>query len=147
VGLVKITTIDEEFKKSQVKGFVRTKKGKMERVSPFSRKGEKKDKQNLATYAKQLAESGEWKNKFGSSVGHVSISKKYKPGQIVFPYGHGFGAIGKWTEPHYFISSYRIGGNGLYAVLDKNGKVKSLTNIRLPGETRGSKYETKKMTK
>jgi len=41
---VKITTIDEEFEKAQVKGFIRTRKGKMERVSPFERKGEKKIK-------------------------------------------------------------------------------------------------------
>jgi len=34
---VKISTIDEEFEKAQVKGFTRTRRGKMERVKPFSR--------------------------------------------------------------------------------------------------------------
>jgi hypothetical protein len=34
-----VVTIDEEFQKSQVKGFVRTKKGNLERVNPFERKG------------------------------------------------------------------------------------------------------------
>ncbi len=38
-----ITTIDEEFEKAQVKGFSRTRKGKMERVNPFERKGEKRE--------------------------------------------------------------------------------------------------------
>jgi hypothetical protein len=37
-----ITSIDEEFEKAQVKGFTRTKKGKLERVNPFSRKGDAK---------------------------------------------------------------------------------------------------------
>lgn len=150
---MEISTIDEEFEKAQVKGFTRTKRGKLERVSPFERKGEKKmGKKELAKYAKQLAKTGEWKKLFGGTVGHVSVSKKYKPGQVVFPYGHGFGAVGRWTEPHYFISSYRIGGNGLYAVLSTKGKVKSLTNIRLPGERRafgggaGSKTSERKMT-
>lgn len=36
---VRITTIDEEFEKAQVKGFTRTRKGKTERVSPFERRG------------------------------------------------------------------------------------------------------------
>ena len=34
-----VVTIEEEFEKSQVKGFIRTKKGKMERVNPFARAG------------------------------------------------------------------------------------------------------------
>lgn len=37
--IVNISTIEEEFEKSQVKGFIRTKKGKMERVNPFARGG------------------------------------------------------------------------------------------------------------
>ena len=36
-----VTTIDEEFEKAQVKGFVRTRRGRMERVQPFQRKGDK----------------------------------------------------------------------------------------------------------
>lgn len=34
-----VTTIDEEFEKSRVKGFVRTRKGRMERVKEFERRG------------------------------------------------------------------------------------------------------------
>ncbi len=39
--LVSVSTIGEEFEKAQVKGFTRTRKGKLERVNPFERKGEK----------------------------------------------------------------------------------------------------------
>jgi len=34
-----VVTIDEEFEKAQVKGFTRTRKGKMERVNPYGRGG------------------------------------------------------------------------------------------------------------
>jgi hypothetical protein len=39
-----ITSIEEEFQKAQVKGFTRTVRGKIQRVNPFERKGEKKTK-------------------------------------------------------------------------------------------------------
>jgi len=38
-----ISSIDEEFRKSRVKGFVRTRKGKLERVKEFERKDGKRD--------------------------------------------------------------------------------------------------------
>lgn len=37
-----VVTIDEEFEKSKVKSHTRTRKGKMERVKEFERKGERK---------------------------------------------------------------------------------------------------------
>jgi len=40
-GLFKVLSIDEEFQKSRVKGFVRTRKGHLERVGEFERKGGK----------------------------------------------------------------------------------------------------------
>jgi|GEM_PF-3796314 len=35
--IVKISTIEEEFEKAQVKGFIRTRRGKMERVKGYNR--------------------------------------------------------------------------------------------------------------
>jgi len=42
--IVKLSTIEEEFEKAQVKGFVRTRRGKLERVSPFERAGVAQEK-------------------------------------------------------------------------------------------------------
>jgi hypothetical protein len=39
---VEISTIDEEFEKAQVKGFIRTRHGKMERVNPYARQATEK---------------------------------------------------------------------------------------------------------
>jgi len=55
-----ISTIEEEFEKSQVKAHIRTRKGKLERVKEFSRKGglgRSKDKA-LNHYIEKLSAKG-----------------------------------------------------------------------------------------
>lgn len=53
----------KDFEKAQVKGFTRTRKGKMERVKPFSRKGEAKPKplgKLMPAKSKQVGSAFEW---------------------------------------------------------------------------------------
>ena len=88
----------------------------------------------LVKLARRMAETGEWTK--GRSISSICKSRKYKPGQLVHPFGHGWGSVGNWDKNCYFISSYRLHGNGMYAVLGDKGKVKILTNIRFPGEKR-----------
>lgn len=79
-----IKTIDEEYdeiKKSQVKGFTRTKKGKMERVKPFSRKG---DKSTIHKYGTQWVKVGDKSKDLGKkkrAMGKLlkEIDRKLKP--------------------------------------------------------------------
>jgi len=52
-----ISTIEEEFQKAQVKGYTRTRKGKLERVNPFSRQGDK-----LKKLDQKYSEGTRWKS-------------------------------------------------------------------------------------
>jgi len=49
-----ISTIDQEFEKSRVKAHVRTRKGKLERVKEFERKGEGEHKAKVKKFVNEI---------------------------------------------------------------------------------------------
>lgn len=72
-----VTTIDEEFDKSRVKGFVRTRKGKMERVDPFERKGGRSLREVKKQHNKNVRDSVEYW--FSHPVEAMKIAKLKAP--------------------------------------------------------------------
>jgi len=83
-----ISTIEEEFNKSRVKAHIRTRKGKLERVKEFERKGTKKPKFQYGDFVtlKPGAEVGlsysskEVPNKYLTDGGLWAIDA-YEPGE------------------------------------------------------------------
>lgn len=73
-----VTTIDEEFEKSRVKPFVRTRRGKLERVTGFERRGEKKalsKKEDLQNALDKIYEHDRGDKGWHSFSGKPYISK------------------------------------------------------------------------
>lgn len=101
----------------------------------------------LVKMAKQYAKYGVWINILGEYHGRhkikPSISKKYKPGEIVVDVG------GSWPsrrgKEFIFISSFRLGGNGCYCVLNpRSHNVTYITNIRSKKEVDSGEYAREK---
>ena len=70
-------------------------------------------------------------------------SKKYFPGDKVYPHGFGWGSKNNWKKPFYFISSVRAPGGGGYIVMRPNGATTMLTNIRHTIDTQSIKLAPK----
>jgi len=124
-----IVSLDEEFEKSRVKAHVRTRKGKLERVKEFERKGKVRPGSKLHTVLNLLDKKGDVK-KYDIMVATHSKEEieDWKHGYGSNPYQFGDGMLGLknkgWAErvpeKHGF---WRITKEGRKALSGEDGKI------------------------